>query len=47
LICTIAEQKPLVMELFANVASAFPDLYNGWTSSLPLDVQQKMKEVLG
>ena len=35
------------MELFSVVASTFPDLYNGWTSSLAPDVQQKLKEVLG
>merc|ERR1712071_516096 len=43
----LPEQKPLVIELFSTVASTLPDLYNGWTSSLPVDVQQKMKEVLG
>ena len=41
------EQKPLVIELFSMVGSAFPEAYGGWTSSLPIDIQQKLKEILG
>ncbi|EFX65679.1 hypothetical protein DAPPUDRAFT_303554 [Daphnia pulex] len=40
------EQKPMINELMAHIASGFPDLYNGWASALPAEVQQKMKEVL-
>ena len=41
-----AEQKPMINELMANIASGFPDLYNGWATSLPAEVQLKLKEVL-
>lgn len=36
----------MVNELMANIASGFPDLYNGWASALPAEVQLKLKEVL-
>jgi hypothetical protein len=41
-----AEQKPMINELMAHIASGFPDLYNGWASALPAEVQQKLKEVV-
>ena len=41
-----AEQKPMINELMANIASGFPDLYNGWATSLPAEVQLQLKEVL-
>jgi hypothetical protein len=41
-----AEQKPMINELMAHIASDFPDLYNEWASALPAEVHQKLKEVL-
>ncbi len=37
----------MINELMANIASGFPDLYNGWAAALPAEVQLKLKEVLG
>lgn len=42
----VTEQKPMINELMTNIASGFPDLYNGWASALPVDVQLKLKEAL-
>ena len=45
-IFVFADQKPLINELMAHISSSFPDLYNGWASALPAEVQQKLQEVL-
>ncbi|EFX84574.1 hypothetical protein DAPPUDRAFT_99742 [Daphnia pulex] len=39
------EQKPMINELMAHIASDFSDLYNEWSSALPTEVHQKLKEV--
>jgi hypothetical protein len=36
----------MINELMGHIASGFPDLYKGWESGLPAEVQQKWKEVL-
>ena len=40
------EQKPLINELVAGIASSFPDAYNGWTAALSPETQQCLKEAL-
>lgn len=36
----------MINELMSNIASGFSELYNGWASALPAEVQLKLKEVL-
>jgi len=41
-----SEQKPMITELINNISTGFPDVYQGWVSSLPAEIQLKMKQIL-
>lgn len=36
----------MINDMMGRISSGFSDVYNGWASALPAEVQLKLKEVL-